>query len=97
MAIKQQKQPKHTKNKLLRKLVRYYEIEQNRPRGFKLLEKMYQQIPESLRNRNLIFCVSENIFQECESNNFKGCEVKSYKSIKKSTAYVLDKDNMLWQ
>jgi hypothetical protein len=55
---------KQTKNKYLRQLVRNYEVEKNRPRGIKLLDKIERSIPEYFRKDYGVIFVATNIFNE---------------------------------
>jgi hypothetical protein len=58
------KQSKQTKNKHLRQLVRNYEIEKNRPRGVKLLDKIERSIPAYFRKDYGVIFVAPNVFNE---------------------------------
>lgn len=90
------KQTKTTKNKYLRRLVRDYEIERNRPRGIKLLDLL-------LRNTKLecfktpTFFVATNVFNECNGEpKHKGVAIWESKGLKKSTALITDLENLFY-
>lgn len=65
---------KQTKNKYLRRLVRNYEIELNRPKGCKLLDLVIKAIPNNLSNAELF--VSDKVHKECDFlTRYKGFKV----------------------
>jgi hypothetical protein len=61
--MESRKKSKYTKNKELIRIIRDYEIELNRPKGLKLLDKMISVMPES--HKANAFYVSKKIHKEC--------------------------------
>ena len=65
---------KQTKNKYLRRLVKNYEIELNRPKGLKLLDIVIKSIPNNMPNVEMF--VSDKVYKECDFiTRYKGFKV----------------------
>lgn len=65
---------KYTKNKELVRIIRNYEIELQRPKGLKLLDKILNQVP--INCGDVAIFVSDNIHKEClYISSYKGKKV----------------------
>ena len=84
---------KQTKNKYLRRLVRNYEIELNRPKGLKFLDQIIKVIPCNL---TVSLFVSPTIHNECDRiTRYKGYNVVRTSGLHRTQVCATDPYNLL--
>ncbi len=85
-----------TKNKYLRRLVRNYEIELQRPKGCKMLDLLIRNIPDGLGGNTLF--VGRTIHKECDFiTRYKGIEVRSAIGLKGTSLVYANPSNLYFQ
>jgi hypothetical protein len=88
---------KKTKNKYLRQLVRNYEIELRRPKGVKLIDLIYKQVPDALKN-SVDFFVSPLVFSELEGmTKYKGRNIIKANVLPKSNVVAANPENIFYK